>query len=55
MYYATINANGVAELRQDSSETVPDGAVELTDEQHADLMAMNSDDRLAAVTAMLPP
>lgn len=53
MMYAQINSNGVVELRQDASEVVPSGAVELTDQQHADLMAMGSDDRITAVNALL--
>lgn len=37
MKYATINANGVTEIRQDGSTELPIGAILLTDEQHTQL------------------
>jgi hypothetical protein len=36
MKYALINANGLLEIREDSYE-LADGAIELTDEQYAQL------------------
>lgn len=35
MKFAIVNSNGVVEIRQDGSDILPVGGVELTDDQHA--------------------
>lgn len=41
MKYAFLSPNGVHEIRQDSLDTVPEGATELTDEQYAQFQQFN--------------
>jgi hypothetical protein len=55
MKYITVNADGVTEIRLDSSEVLPEGGIEVSDEEYSALLAGTKVVVNGAIVLYIPP